>query len=226
MSISIPQLKKILISKDINHLYHVNTVATSITYIQNGGLISRGAVEDKGLFQTPQESDEKDKEVSVFYDIFFDTDDIHARRKAVNFYGAITFEFSIDVLDSLGDKIVKATKDNPIRWSKDMPEEKRYFTDEIPMSFEFHKGTFQQHITICDMHESLPFEPYLTRVLIENPKTEDTTHFDKAYKAIHGLLQKRSLPDLEARKCPDNCGCHSTYTNAKKGYSYYRFMIR
>ena len=72
--------KSILKEKKVKHLYHANTVATACTFLENGGLLSRGYVEDHDLFQTSQRSDEHDQHVDVFYDIFFDSVDVHKRE--------------------------------------------------------------------------------------------------------------------------------------------------
>ena len=52
------EIKSILKEKEVKHLYHANTVATACTFLENGGLLSRGYVEDHDLFQTSQMSDE------------------------------------------------------------------------------------------------------------------------------------------------------------------------
>lgn len=46
------EIKSILKEKEVKHLYHANTVATACTFLENGGLLSRGYVEDHDLFQT------------------------------------------------------------------------------------------------------------------------------------------------------------------------------
>ncbi len=63
-------LKQVLLNKNVNHLYHANSVATACTFLENGGLLSRGLVEKLNLYQTPQESNEQDKKMDVFNDIF------------------------------------------------------------------------------------------------------------------------------------------------------------
>lgn len=50
-------IKHILLEKGVTHLYHANTVATACTFIENNGLLSRGAVDDLGLYQTSQATD-------------------------------------------------------------------------------------------------------------------------------------------------------------------------
>ena len=65
-------LYDILRSKGINQLFHANTVATSITFLNEAHLLSRKYVEDNKLFQTAQYSDEKDKAFDIYDDIFVD----------------------------------------------------------------------------------------------------------------------------------------------------------
>lgn len=212
MSIAIPQLKQLLIEHNVEYLYHANTVATAVTFLSYGGLLSRGAVEEQNLFQTPQESDSLDKQLGVFFNIFFDSDDIHARAHDINAYGPN----SIDVFDTLLDKVVKVTKDNPIRWDETTTETERYFTELIPMSLVYHKGAFQQHLTICNMHDPLAFSPYLVKVLIENPNIPNTVYFDKAVDTIQNLLECNGLDvPLEVRQCSNDCNCQVKYKSYK-----------
>ena len=62
-------IQRILLEKEVAHLYHANSMATACTFLENGGLLSRGAVEDFGLYQTPQETDATDKLLDVYYDM-------------------------------------------------------------------------------------------------------------------------------------------------------------
>lgn len=227
MSITISEIKQLLIDNEVEYLYHANTVATSISFLLKGGLLSRGAVEEINYTQTPQQTDELDKRLGVYFDIFFDSDDIHARAKDLNKYGPVTFVYSIDILDTLKDKVVKITKDNPIRWSEITPEEDRYFTELIPLRFEYRKGAFQQHLLICDMHEPLLFNPYLVKIIIDNPNIDNTTHFDKAVNAIQTILAKKGIgAPLEVRECPADCKCKEKYKNFKEGFTYHKFKVR
>lgn len=102
-------IKQILIEKGITHLYHANSVATASTFLENGGVFSRGAAEDRGLYQTSQETDDTDRDVDVFYDIFFDSVDIHQRIKKLNHYGPVLFVYSIDLIDTLPQGSIKIT---------------------------------------------------------------------------------------------------------------------
>lgn len=216
MSITTNETKQVLLDKGVKYLYHANTVATSLTFFSQGGLLSRGAVEERGLFQTFQGSDSLDKRLGVFNDIYFDSVDIHARAKDLNKYGPVTFVYSIDILDRLAGYEVKVTRDNPIRWKKTMPESERYFTNLALMLEEYKKGTFQQHLTICDIHEPLPFSPCLVKVLIDNPHIANTQYFDHAYQTIQECMEKNRLNiPLEVRRCADNCKCRESYGKCK-----------
>lgn len=42
----VAEVKKILIHKGVTELFHVNSVITSLTFINNGGLLSRETVEN------------------------------------------------------------------------------------------------------------------------------------------------------------------------------------
>ena len=92
------ELHNLYKQKDIHFLYHANSVATAITFIKQGGLLSRGAVESKGLYQTPQSSDAIDQVFNVWNDIFLDTIDLHGYFPRQNLYGPISFQFPIDFL--------------------------------------------------------------------------------------------------------------------------------
>ncbi len=50
------------------------------------------------LFQTPQLSDEIDKVVDVWNDVFFDSQDLHGYFPRQNLYGPVSFKFSIDLI--------------------------------------------------------------------------------------------------------------------------------
>lgn len=226
MPITVPEIKQILIDKEIEYLYHANSVATSVTFLEQGGLLSRGAVEERGLFQTEQQTDELDQQLNIYYDLFFDSVDIHVWANDLNSYGPITFVYSIDILDTLHDNIVKITRDNPIRWSTLMTEEERYFTDLNQMRLEYQKGIFKQHLTICNMHQPLPFEPYLDRILIENPNIQNTSYFNNAFNRIQSILQNKGIrAPLEVRNCPADCNCQRKYHNYQEGFIYHRFKI-
>lgn len=219
-------IKHILTEKGITHLYHVNSVATASTFLENGGLLSRGAVEDYGLFQTPQETDNKDKDVDVFYDIFFDSVDIHQRIRNLNHYGPVAFVYSIDLIDTLPQGSIKITKDNPIRWNPDMTEDEKYFLSEGELRLWFNKGDFTQHITVRHQIGPLSFD-YLEKIIIDDPGVDDTRYFENAYRHLQDLIDEyvADVP-LEVRQCPLGCGCQEQYRSYKIGYIYHKFRFK
>ncbi len=223
------QIKHILRGKGVESLYHANTVGTSVTFLENGGLLSRGAVESAGLYQTSQQTDDKDRVLGVFYDIFFDSVDIHSRARKRNDYGPVTFEYSLNLIDSLPENSVKITKENPIYWSEDMPEEERYFMNETELEAEYFKGDFKQHFTITQQMRPLPFT-YLNRIILDDLRVSDQDDILIYWKAIDHIHKLMNANDINVpfvvRKCPAACGCFEQYANARKGYIWHKFGFK
>lgn len=204
-------IKHILIEKGITHLYHANTIATASTFLENGGLLSRGYVEDHSLFQTYQKTAESDKKVDVFYDIFFDSVDIHQRISNLNYYGPVVFVYSVNLIDMLPEGYIKITRDNPIRWNSNMAEAEKYFLSEFELKSSLAKGNFAQHITIRHQQEPLSFD-YLENIIIDDPGIDDTSRFKSAYEHLRNLAKQYdpTIP-LEIRSCNPNCNCKTQY---------------
>lgn len=174
--------------------------------MKEGGLISRGAVESRGLFQTEQYSDETDRQVNVFNDIFFDSDDIHSRVKSYNKYGPMLFEYSIDLLDELPYQI-KITRSNPESWSKEGLKSD-YFSDLTELQEKYIKSEFCQHLTIRNIDDVLPFKPYLNRIVID----KYPYYSDQAFCTIKNILQTKNInTPVEFRNCKPNCICKNNY---------------
>jgi hypothetical protein len=223
VSISATDIRRILKVKNIKHLFHANTVLTTLSFFKIGGLLSRGAVEELGLPQTPQPSDEKDKELGIWYDVFFDSVDIHERAKELNKYGPLTLVFDPESL--LVDRLdIKITKDNPVRWDADTPINDRYFEDLDLLRTGYKKGAFYQHLTICNMKHALPFRPSLQQIIIDNPKTTPNEHFENAFASLRTIIEQ-SYPDVEliVRECSDDCTCTSKYNEFKPGAIWYKY---
>ncbi|MGM0862145.1 MAG: hypothetical protein ACQEWH_15925 [Bacillota bacterium] len=122
------ELHSFLVQEGIKYLYHANTVQTACTFIEQGGLLSRGLVEDKYLIQTPQQSDKDDKAFNVWYDIFLDNHDLHASFNRQNKYGPVLFKISIDILKDKSIPPIWITKDNPIFWKESQHDNERYLS--------------------------------------------------------------------------------------------------
>ncbi|MHB1154412.1 MAG: hypothetical protein ACYC00_19055 [Eubacteriales bacterium] len=219
-------VKLILKSNDVNYIYHINTVVTSLTYINNGGLLSRGEVENLRLQQTPQETDQKDKIINVYNDIFFDSVDIHQRAKRLNDYGPITFVYELDVLDDLQDYEICITKDNPKYWDDSITEKDKYFINAIDLSSGFEKGNFRQHITIRNIYRPIDFK-HLKEIIIDDPGIPNDSYFNNAFNELsESILNVGISMPINARSCPVNCICKQQYYKRKEGYTYYRFRTK
>lgn len=225
MKISRFELYQYLKSQNVTHLYHANTVSTSCTFINNNGLLSRGAIEKRGLFQTAQDSDEKDKLYDVWDDIFLDITDLHGHFPRQNFYGPVLFKFSLDILLSPSITEIWITKGNPIDWTGAKDTEKLYFKDINELQQDKTYPFYQRMITIRKMNNPLPFSPYLDSIILDNPMVKITYNCEGGekevvhlYKSAHELLisclEKNNLSTdlLIARGCCSNpCYCRKNY---------------
>ena len=218
-------IKHILMDKGVQYLYHANTVPTACTFLEHGGLLSRAYVENHSLFQTSQKTDDQDRTLGIFNDIFFDSVDIHQRGHELNKYGPVSFVYSIDLIDVLPQGKLKITKDNPIRWKLRMTEEEKYFLNEYELSSCFDKNKFAQHITICNQNEPISFR-YLEKIVLDDPQIDDRSYFNEAYDKLSNYIYENApeIP-LEVRECPSSCNCKENYMKHKPGYFYHRFSL-
>lgn len=208
-----------LLEQDIEYLYHANTVATACTYIENGGLLSRGAVEHLNLHQTPQSSDEDDKRFDVWNDIFLDSIDLHGKFPRQNYYGPVLFKFSLDILKDPNLPEVHITKDNPIRWDNDMSNSDKYFQNMDEFKEIYRLGSYKEMITLKNTFEVLPFENYLVEIILDNPMVlvKGESLREKAKKTLSSSI-KHSPYDYSKvtktiRKCDSYCFCRDNYLN-------------
>lgn len=216
-------VKNCLLNAGVDHLYHVNTVVTSLSFINQCGLLSRQTAEILGVAQTPQSSDDIDREFGIYNDIFFDSVDIHDRAKLPNEYGPVMFVYSVDVLDTLTEYDICITKDNPIYWEDGMQDNEKYFNNEKEILFGFSKGDFNKHITVRNISKPLPFD-YLEEIVIDNPGTMNYELLTEAKGALEAAAKNIGLRiPITVRNCSANCGCHQKYTMSNQRYVYDRF---
>ncbi|TBT37353.1 hypothetical protein D5E81_24615 [Vibrio parahaemolyticus] len=69
MKLDNQELHELLVQKGVTHFHHANSLATAVTFIEEGGLLSRGDVEKEDLIQTNQSSDDDDKDFDVWDDV-------------------------------------------------------------------------------------------------------------------------------------------------------------
>jgi hypothetical protein len=210
-------LHQLFLEKDITILHHANTLATSITFLESNGLISRGGVEQHGLYQTEQGSDDSDKIFDVWNDIFIDTIDLHGYFPRQNVYGPISFKISIDFL--LAENFdIWVTKNNPQYWNAAMTMEQKYFSsvDELRDTWNNYERQ-RKMITIKNVNEPILFD-YLKQVLVDDPRVEIQGYhlFNEAVAALkHTLGDNTSLKNkfLIRPNCSVACYCRDNYLN-------------
>lgn len=215
------ELIKILKRKELRHLFHANSVSTALTFLRNGGLLSREYVENHGLVQTAQCSDQSDRLLGVYNDIFFDSCDIHERGRLANKYGPVLFVYNLGVLNNYDENTVKITKSNPLYWSLHMTEEDKYFQSNDEIASGFNYGTFEQHITVrnagfidfaaleCIVFD-YPFNKPLLGLFNTPEEKETITQHNQiwniAWLALEKECQNKGIK-LYQRECTPGCAC-------------------
>ena len=216
---------RILCGIGATHLHHANSVTTSCTFLQNGGLLSRGYVEDYKLVQTPQYSDGADKKYGIWHRIFMDHVDIHlraGRAKGPNQYGPVLFLFEIDILMSLpaGSKI-SVTRKNPVNWKENEPPEKRWFknAEELEASISF--GDFDKMLVIKTASATLDFPKRTARIILDDPKRKISSNKD-AYSHAEAQLKGAAAAgkikvSIDRHQCRPDCSCITKYSQYSSG---------
>lgn len=84
------ELANLLRQCSLDVIHHANTVATALTYLRQRGLLSRQCVEKnpQNCFQTLQSTDNQDKALGIFNDIFFDVENLWEKHD-ICFYGPV-----------------------------------------------------------------------------------------------------------------------------------------
>ncbi|MDO6762596.1 hypothetical protein [Agarivorans sp. 1_MG-2023] len=211
------ELYDLLHEKKVTHFHHANTLSTSITFIENDGLLSREDVVDNKLFQTPQASDEEDVKFDVFGDVFIDTVDLHGFFPRQNLYGPVLFKLNLDFLLK-EDLHVWVTKNNPMFWGEHLTMDDKYFqsVDELRKRWD-EFDTQRKMFTIKKPKAPILFE-YLEKILIDNPETIINEGGINLYTELqHALFsateEKPALRRLiEVREC-GYCYCTKNYLN-------------
>ncbi len=225
------ELYDFFIEKEILALYHANTVGTSITYFNNGGLMSRGLISTNGLFQTAQSSDEIDKVLNVWQDVFLDTIDLHSYFGRENHYGPILFELDRELIRDQNLEIW-ITKNNPIYWKHETPMEDRYFQnmDEVREKWD---GIQRQRkmITIRNSNVPILFN-YVRRVIVDDPRVsiprepENIHVFNEAFHRIKAAISdNHPLKGKFITRTCSSCWCTSNYLNQRSVSELKRLFI-
>jgi hypothetical protein len=216
-----PDLIPILKNKGIDRLFHANTVTTSCTFLDRGGLASRGYVEKHGLKQTPQPSDTTDRGFCIWHDVFLDTDDLHQRMSRPNLYGPVLFVFEVELLGQLppGSE-VRVTKLNPYpnKWASSDTNSDRYMLTLDEVRATLSKGTTDHIVVIRPPHSLLPFHNSPVEIVVDDPQRDvgTTGGTGDAFKRAQQLLldaghRSGTAISLRKRTCIGGCTCLTKY---------------
>jgi hypothetical protein len=203
----------------IDYLYHANSVRTACTFLQCGGLLSRGAVEDRGLRQTWQKSDDTDKKFGVWYDIFLDDCDLHNRSNRINYYGPVLFVFNLDILLRPHLPKMRVTKSNPQDWNENQTERKRYFYDLHEIKNYYSYGTFAQILTLRQTKDILVFGDSLEKIILDDPGRELDRQdaFSQALQSLKAAAASGQVNvEINKRECRSVCECNTIYNEMKE----------
>lgn len=213
-------IHSVLKQKGVTHLYHANSVETSVTFLEQGGLRSRGFVEAHGLKQTPQSSDGIDKAFGVWNFVFLDPADIHdqsCRIKAPNQYGPVLFVFGIDVLLKLppGSDVL-ATKMNPCYWHKTMPDQERWFLTSEEVNKSVNPGEFGKMLVIRTASGKIDFPNQKATIILDDPNRQLSSNASAYTHALGRLGNAGTRGKIQAtitrRSCRPGCVCLPEYS--------------
>lgn len=213
------EVYEVLMARGGEKLYHANSVKTSLSLLQLGGLASRGEVADRKLPQTSQISDAEDREYGIWYDSFVDTHDIHNALGRRNFYGPVLFVMDAKLLLRLplGSNVL-ITRCNPTKW-KGLPNDQRYFLTMPELAAGLKVGYFDHMITIRSPNGIIPFSDTLERIILDEPRLcapKVGEEYLAAQAAISEAVAKAGIQvQLERRVC-DLCKCRAQYQDPDK----------
>jgi len=166
------RLYAILKDKGINHLFHSNTLLTSLTFIQQRALLSRGYVSDQGLPQTEQPSDPEDKLYNVWNDVFMDGQDLHKRYNRPNKYGPVLFVMKPELLLMPELCPILVTKVNPWYWKNYPAWEGRYFEDPEEIKEKYLTGKMMDSycmFTLRSPEKTIKLNKFLQEIIVDKP---------------------------------------------------------
>jgi hypothetical protein len=210
------EVYKILKKKGVTEVYHANSTITSCQFLESGALLSRGSIVRRGLLQTAQKSDDLDQKLGVWFDVFVDSVDIHARTKNVNIYGPVLFVLDVSSLSKVDSGMVWVTKLNPTKWAGKTHAE-RWFTSIADLSDNFIKGQFDQMLVFRNCGGELPIKDCIKEIILDDPeitqKNTNINYYSMAFGALRLAISRGSLEKIHVLKriCTDQCGCVATY---------------
>lgn len=224
-------LYSILKDKNVKNLYHANTVLTSLTFIQQRSLLSRGYVASHGLLQTNQASDEEDMRYKVWDDIFMDGMDIHKKYSTANDYGPVLFLIKLEVLLMPELSPLLVTKVNPWYWKRYPSWEERYFQEASEIKEKYLTGKMLDSncmFTFRSPDKTIKLNKFLEEIIIDKPgykiilqsSGEEKELGQAVYDRIRSTLDENGLRQVPIKFRHDGeknifCSCNFRYSKLK-----------
>ena len=205
---------KALVDEGATHIHHANTVLTACHFLRARSLLSRGSVEQRGSVQTAQQSDGLDKHYGIWFDVFTDSVDIHARANSENHYGPVLFVLDVDLIEKAYTGRVWVTKLNPTKW-KGKTKEERWFQSKDDLAENFTYGTFDHMVVFRHRGGELPFGRFLAKIVLDDPRMQTDEGLDLysvGYGALRSAITDAGLDvPIERRVCAAHCACRRHY---------------
>jgi hypothetical protein len=191
------EVYRILNNKNIKHLHHTNTVTTSKTFLEYGALLSREYVQVGNLFQTIQDSDDKDVELGINDYVFLDGKDLGEYFSRPNHYGPILFKLKLELLLSDEINTVRISRKNPVHWNSKDGLNDKYHNSLQEFEKEYLSGNKLSDggtmFMITSVNGKLDFGEYLDEVCVDNPNlilSDKTKLITKISDFLNPDLQK------------------------------------
>jgi hypothetical protein len=218
MELNAIEVLKVLKKKEVKNFHHANTVQTACVFLQNARLLSRGTVDEKGVQQTAQKSDALDKRFGIWYDVFLDAVDIHARAKTRNLYGPVLFVLALEILEEDWLSSVWITKKNPTQWKAGDRPEDRYFQSVSEFDADYKYGNFASMFILRSVGGVLRLSPHLKSIVVDDPNWDDGSDvYAQTIGALRASAWQGGLKDLviTRRECVPACSCKGQYAKVK-----------
>ena len=118
-----------LAARGFTHLFHSNSLETSISFFRTASLLSRDSCATQTLPMSQQWSDSSDQEFGIWSDIFLNLNDQHIVFKGPNKYGPILFSLNAERLRKhlLENNLsLSITKAQPHNWQQTMTDNEKW----------------------------------------------------------------------------------------------------
>ncbi|WP_332733848.1 hypothetical protein [Flavihumibacter sp.] len=216
------ELFRLLTGKGVSTFHHANTAKTALTFISEGALLSRAYVENNGLFQTEQYTDEKDKKLDIWDAVFVDGLDLHEKFSRRNKYGPVLFHMDLKMLLSEDFPFVRVTKNNPANWSL---IETNFYSSIEDIDKDYLTGNDYRDGGIMFLFDKpekkLALNTYCTKIIVDDPritlvcKDQSQRPISELVKAtMENTLKENGLHNIPVQiRHPDlsHCSCYLHY---------------